>query len=912
MTTLGKRVKLAIIPGVNPLEDSTALNTLLFTDSDKIRFQNGKLRKIGGWQRIFSTNGELIQGAARNIFSCRDQNGNPVTIIGTHTRLYAYLPLQGEVIYNITPLSTDTTAIPNAFTTEYNASVTVEMITTRFSPVVTLIIPNYFTTNDNIQISGVSGTFNGIPGSSMNGTFPVEALSNAAIQLDFGPAATVTGTTSVDMTWASGYLYVNYPLNGLLEGDRIGILASTAVDGIPDTDINIEQLIAQTVDEDTFTIQTGVIATSLVVNGGGADTTIQAQIAPGNPNQSSGYGYGGGLYGVGDYGVSKFFNSSDSVQYPRIWSMDKFGSNLVLTPGDGLYTDPNLYVWVNFDTLVAPVLITTSGSTPVPTGAKWLYVSNSMVCVLGANGINNSMNSSDIGDYTNWTPSGSSYAYSTTLEAAGPLMSQASARNRDLVFTGSDVFQFEFVDKPFIWYVRKLLTTDGIIGPKARAEIEDAVFWQGQGDFYVFDGYTVNILPNNTVKRYVYDNINWAESSEAFIFANVEFNEIWFFYPSGQDQNPNNYVMYNYKESHWTIGTMPRTAAEEPTNVNDQPLMIQSQTTNTFKIPNSINTFFYSLEPDPLTTVMSSDTISAAVAIDAYLVPGDKIFVSDATDTNGILAADINGERTITSATLIIGYGAGLYGVGLYGTAPIQAITFTAGSAATSSGSGGGSAVTIGTSILGIETTLTNLNVGDTISITSATAVDGFSAASVNSTSPILYINGSFVQINIDTPGAYSTSSVIEGGGPNVTLSYIADDWLFQHEVGVNDYNPLFNPAEGGDSLNQYAAMLSYATTFYGQIGEGDNTMLIYSFYPDLKLEGDFTLGTNLKLYAQSPLVVNVNSNFQAVYTITPSTTKVDVMMVGRQRQYHFQSFELNGNFMLGNCYEEIKESSTR
>jgi hypothetical protein len=918
MATLGKRIKLAIIPGVNPLEDSTPLDTILFTDGDKIRFQEGKLRKVGGWQRIFSQNNQTILGVARNIFSCRDQKGNPITIIGTTTRLYAYSPLQNDSFYNITPLNVTPIAIPNAFSTEYNSAVDVPVNFTIHSPIITLEITNYFQNGDLINISGVTGTYFGIPAANINGTFPVTVVSNAAVQINVGIASNGTGQDTINMTWAASYLYVNYPANGLLKGDRIKIAASGNVDGILAASINGETIITNIVDENTFTIQTDTIATSAVTGAGGAGTTIQTQIPAGVEEESIGYGYGGGNYGVGDYGDAKIFNNPDNVIYPRIWSMDKYGNNLILTPGDGASTDPNLYIWTNFDIDVAPTLITAISGSPVPTGVKWVYVSNNSVCTLGSQGLLNQLYFSDqsnvlLGNngYDQWTPGPSTFSYVTVLDQAGPLISQASARNHDIVFTSSEVYNLQFINKPQIWLIRKLFATDGIIAPKARSEIEDAVFWMGQGDFYVFDGYTVNILPNNTVKRYVYDNINWAASSTCFTFPNVEFNEIWFFYPAGQDINPNNYVIYNYKESHWSIGTLSRTAAEEPTNVSQYPLLIQSNITNALVIPNSLSTFFYTLGANPLTTTNTSDNVVVDVAITAYLFPGDKIFISGATNTNGILAADLNGERTVTSVTRTVGYGTGLYGVGDYGDPPIQSISFTAGSAATSSGTGGGSAITIGTAIIGINSGLNTINAGDTVSITNAVGFGGFSSAEINSTNKVLFALGGYLQINVDTMHAFSTSSVINSGGPNVTINYGSSDRLFQHEVGVNDYNSAYNPATD-PSENQYAPMLSYATTCYAQIDEGDNTMVIYSFYPDLKQKGGMTLNTNVKLYAQSPLVHNVNSNFQATYTLNPTTTKVDVMMVGRQRQYQFVSNVIDGNFLLGNCYEEIKPSSTR
>src|SRR6185437_9606603 len=170
---LGKRVQLPIPSGVTPIEDATELDTIYFTDSDKIRFQNGKLRKIKGWKRVFSNNFQRITGAARNIFSYKDQNGKYITIVGTNTRLYAVV--SGTYFYNITPLQTSTTTLANSLSTEYNTG-TYDIATTNGSSVVTLSIQNYFNNNDQITISGMSGTINGIPASAFNNTFPVAVI----------------------------------------------------------------------------------------------------------------------------------------------------------------------------------------------------------------------------------------------------------------------------------------------------------------------------------------------------------------------------------------------------------------------------------------------------------------------------------------------------------------------------------------------------------------------------------------------------------------------------------------------------------------------------------------------------------------------------------------------------------------
>lgn len=903
---LGKRIPLKIAPGVNPSSDSTALDTIYWTNSDKIRFQGGKLRKMLGWRRIFPSNNQQITGAARNIFSYRDQNNNPITLIGTSTRLYAYCPLRGEdYFYNITPLSTTTTVLANAFTTEYNASVVVNITTTVGSPTVILTMPQYFEDGDIITISGVTTNVNGIPAANFNGNFLVESINNTQIEFDVATNATSSGSVPVTMTWASSYLYVTYPANGLSEYDRVKFLLATAVDGITAATINKEHTISNIVDTNTFTISTGVVATSLVTAGGGSSTTIQIQIPAGSAVESDGLGFGANQFGFGIFGAPNPVSGATTL-FPRIWSMDTFGTNVVLTPGDTPSNNPgvaNLYEWAN-DVTVAPVLI--SGA---PNAVKWVYVSSNCVCTLGSGGVLNQFWSSDAGDYSTWTPGATNLANTQVFQQANAFLSQSRSRNFDMLFTSSAVWTMEFVGLPNIWLPRKLFSTDGIIAPKARGIVEDAVFWMGQGDFYGFDGYTVSVLPNNTVKRYVFDNLNWEEYAKCFVHVDTEWSTVRFYYCAGQDPEPNNYVDYNYKEGHWTIGTNSRTASEEPVNINESPLLIQSASTDLLAIPNGISTYFFPLGANPLTTVNSANTLMITIDYgNVYLQPGDTIFISGATTTNGILASQINGVKTIYSVTTEEGFGSGIFGLGVFGNPSIgvAGVTVLTSGSATSSGTGGGSAVTVGTSILAINYTGNSLQVGQPITISQSNAVDGFSAATINGTTTIRFIQGGVLEVNAPVTGVYSTSTVINGGGLLATITVMTDGKLFEHNSGLNDYNYSYDFATDPDSQDQYAPMNSYIVSNYAQIQEGDNTQLISALYPDIIQEQIMTVQVNVKEYAQSAIVQSQNFN------MSPTMTKISPMKIGRVRQYQFTSNVIDGNFLLGQLFEEIQSSTPR
>ena len=96
--------KIAIKGGV--VKDDTVYSSEgKWTDSDKIRFYNGRPQKIGGWEKLVNT---PFLGAARVIHSWRDYNDNRLIAIGTNSNIYI---LKNGILYDITPTDTGFTPL---------------------------------------------------------------------------------------------------------------------------------------------------------------------------------------------------------------------------------------------------------------------------------------------------------------------------------------------------------------------------------------------------------------------------------------------------------------------------------------------------------------------------------------------------------------------------------------------------------------------------------------------------------------------------------------------------------------------------------------------------------------------------------------------------------------------------------
>ncbi len=549
---VGKRVDIVVRPGTNPIPDATQAETLYYTATDKVRFRNGKLRKIGGCMAAEDSGSIGVKGAARSAYGYVSGNKARL-IIGTNTRFLSY---QDGQTYNITPLLTSTTAIANSLATNYTTLGNDPFTTVSGSTTVTVAhTAHKLTPGDTATLSGVSG-FNGIPAGNFNATQIVRSVPNAnSYTISVATAANADGSGGgASVIEATAIITVMAASHGLSDGDRVKLNSASNTGGIPNAEINAEHIIRGAATS-TFDIVASTAATSSVSSAGGASTTYQKPITKGAINTSLGFGYGGGLYGAGIYGVGKAF--VETFSYPRIWSHERFGNDLISSPGGG----GGVYLWQN-STTTAPAALTNA-----PTQVNWIFVSHNIVMTLGAGGVGNRIKGSDVGDATNWTVGPDSYAYQDDIEGIGTLISQARAKDIDLIYTEQEVLVLRFVDKPDIWRVEDLMANDGIIAPKARTRINDMVFWMGRYDFYSYDGYTASPLPNNTVREYIFDNLNYTQRWKIFAEPNPASDEVIFWVPLGEENEPKTYIIYNYKEQHFTLGSWPRTAAEEPTHL---------------------------------------------------------------------------------------------------------------------------------------------------------------------------------------------------------------------------------------------------------------------------------------------------------------------------------------------------------
>jgi hypothetical protein len=116
----------------------------------------------------------------------------------------------------------------------------------------------------------------------------------------------------------------------------------------------------------------------------------------------------------------------------------------------------------------------------------------------------------------------------------------------------------QYLGPPYTYGVNQIAANTTVLGFNSFCNVEDVVYWMGNGKFYVYDGRT-NELPCPVLKH-VFNNFNYEQSDKLFAAVNSKFNEVTWFYPSANSFENDVYVTYNYAEKAWTYGTLARTA----------------------------------------------------------------------------------------------------------------------------------------------------------------------------------------------------------------------------------------------------------------------------------------------------------------------------------------------------------------
>lgn len=109
---------------------------------------------------------------------------------------------------------------------------------------------------------------------------------------------------------------------------------------------------------------------------------------------------------------------------------------------------------------------------------------------------------------------------------------------RTFFIGGAPVFEFDYIGDT------ELLSTSAVV------EYNGRYYWPDLNGFKSFAG-SIEDMPNDMNTNFFYDNVNIAQRQKVWGFKNPRWNEIWWLWPFGMNDECSHVIIYNVAENTW-------------------------------------------------------------------------------------------------------------------------------------------------------------------------------------------------------------------------------------------------------------------------------------------------------------------------------------------------------------------------
>lgn len=397
--------------------------------------------------------------------------------------------------------------------------------------------------------------------------------------------ATTTNGIVFAATNGSSTITATDNAHGAVEGDFVTIAGAVSLGGTITAEVlNQEHQITSVTTADTFSFIVSATANSSDTGNGGSGADAVYQINTGLDVYVQSTGWGSGTWGAATWGSANDLTLTNQL---RLWSIDNFGDDTVLNPRAG-----GVYYWDESSggNTRAVNATTLSNASNVPTAVLQIMVSDvdKHVIAFGCNPIGSSaidpllVRFSDTESIVDWTPTATNQAGGVQLSMGSTIIGALRTRQEILIWTDAGIISMRFVGSPFVFSFNEVAHGPSLISPNSAVNANNQVYFMDHGGFYSYSG-SAQRLPC-TVLDYVLSDLNQGQAFKVFGAVNNIANEIMWFYPSGDSLEVDKYVMYNYLEQVWSIGTTTddfvRTAWDEANILNNPIAASKNSSTN--------------------------------------------------------------------------------------------------------------------------------------------------------------------------------------------------------------------------------------------------------------------------------------------------------------------------------------------
>ena len=310
---------------------------------------------------------------------------------------------------------------------------------------------------------------------------------NGDVYYDITPIrATTTNGITFAATNGSSTITATDSSHGAVTGDFVTISGAVSLGGLVTAEVlNQEYQIDLVTGTNTYTITakdtTGSTVTANASDSGNGGSGVDGvyQINTGLDVYVRGTGWGINTWGAGTFGSA---GDLTSVNQLRLWSIDNFGDDTIVSPRAG-----GLFFWDKTDGLTtrAVALSSESGASDVPTACLQVMTSDvdKHVIAFGSNPIGSSaidpllVRFSDRESAVDWTPTATNQAGGVQLSQGSTIVGALRTRQEILIWTDAGIMSMRFVGEPFIFSFTEVAEGPSLISPNAATNANGRVYF---------------------------------------------------------------------------------------------------------------------------------------------------------------------------------------------------------------------------------------------------------------------------------------------------------------------------------------------------------------------------------------------------------------------------------------------------
>ncbi len=355
-----------------------------------------------------------------------------------------------------------------------------------------------------------------------------------------------SGTLSTDpfgTTISSTTVDVFHTAHGANTDDFVTFSGATPVGGIT---IDGEYQIT-VVDNDNYTIEHSVAATS-TATGGGSSVTFAYQVNTGPESTLVGLGWGAANWGEGTWGTER----TEGIQLElRHWSVQEYANDLLASPSGG-----GLYLWEE-DTDSEGEIVPNA-----PTSMRAMFVTGERYVFALGTSTPMTVAWPDADDITDWTPTPSNTANIRTLQSGSKLMGGVALTDgTNVIWSDTSAYIFQLTGSAFVYDDRLAGTNCGLIGPLAFTKASGTAYWMSGRDFHMFSGGVVDIPNSADIIEFVRRDLDPGHVTKTWCVYDEYNDQVRWGYVSQNSPNgePDKYIDVSLSDYSWTPGTLNRT-----------------------------------------------------------------------------------------------------------------------------------------------------------------------------------------------------------------------------------------------------------------------------------------------------------------------------------------------------------------